>query len=65
MILLNAFDETFSQTVHTRSSYHSNEVIWGAKFKDIFQYSEDKHPLVDLKHLHQYEKIPEMKRVSA
>lgn len=36
LIILNGFDETFSQTVHTRSSYKANEVVWGAKFRSIF-----------------------------
>jgi inward rectifier potassium channel len=36
LVLLNGFDETFSQTVHTRSSYKTDEVIWGAKFKSMF-----------------------------
>src|SRR5215212_3802741 len=32
LILLNGFDETFSQTVHTRSSYKADEIVWGARF---------------------------------
>ena len=37
LILLNGFDETFSQTVHTRSSYKPHEVIWGARFVSMFK----------------------------
>lgn len=36
LVLLNGFDETFSQTVHTRSSYKADEVVWGAKFRSVF-----------------------------
>lgn len=36
LILLNGFDETFSQTVHTRSSYKSSDVVWGARFVSMF-----------------------------
>jgi len=36
LILLNGFDETFSQNVHTRSSYRADELVWGAKFKSMF-----------------------------
>jgi len=36
LILLSAFDETFSQTVHTRTSYKASEVVWGAKFADQY-----------------------------
>ena len=40
LILLNGFDETFSQTVHTRSSYKVDEIVWGAKFRTMFNPSE-------------------------
>ncbi len=36
LVLLNGFDETFSQTVHTRSSYKSSEIVWGARFESMF-----------------------------
>ena len=36
LIYLTAFDETFSQTVHARSSYKFGEVIFNARFVDIF-----------------------------
>ncbi|MDB5158161.1 MAG: Inward rectifier potassium channel Kirbac3, partial [Mucilaginibacter sp.] len=35
-ILLKAFDDTFSQTVHSRTSYQYDEVVWGGKFKPTF-----------------------------
>jgi inward rectifier potassium channel len=37
IILIKGFDDTFSQTVHTRSSYRYEEVVWGAKFTPIFE----------------------------
>jgi inward rectifier potassium channel len=40
LILLNGFDETFSQNVHTRSSYKVDEIVWGAKFRTMFNPSE-------------------------
>jgi inward rectifier potassium channel len=36
LILLTGTEETFSQTVHTRTSYTAQEVRWGAKFGDIY-----------------------------
>lgn len=36
LILLTGIDETFSQTVHARSSYQAAEVVWNAKFGDVF-----------------------------
>lgn len=36
LIMIQAFDETFSQTVHTRSSYTADEMTWGARFANLF-----------------------------
>ena len=36
LILLTGIDETFSQTVHARSSYKADEVVWNAKFANVF-----------------------------
>lgn len=36
LVLLAGTDDTFSQTVHARSSYHASEVVWGARFRDMF-----------------------------
>jgi inward rectifier potassium channel len=36
MVIIKAWDETFSQTVHQRFSYRYNEVIWGGKFVPAF-----------------------------
>jgi inward rectifier potassium channel len=36
MILIKAWDETFSQTVHQRFSYRYSEIVWGAKFTPAF-----------------------------
>ena len=36
LVLLSGFDETFSATVHTRSSYVPDEVLWGYRFASAF-----------------------------
>src|SRR5436190_2432017 len=36
LILIKGYDDTFSQTVHTRFSYRYDELIWGAKFTKAF-----------------------------
>lgn len=41
MILLTGTDETSSQIVHSRSSYKANEVIWNAKFSNIFMRTRE------------------------
>jgi inward rectifier potassium channel len=40
LILLTGTDETLSQTVHSRSSYKADEIIWGAKFANMFMRTE-------------------------
>ena len=56
-ILLTAIDETFSQTVHSRSSYKYDEVIVGAKFADMFLPPENGVVRVDLRRLSELEPV--------
>ncbi len=37
LVLLTGVDETFSQTLHSRSSYLAEEVAWNARFRSMFQ----------------------------
>ena len=55
LILLNGFDETFSQTVHTRSSYTGDEVVPGAKFRTMFEPGDDGDLSVDIRKLHEFD----------
>jgi inward rectifier potassium channel len=58
LILLTGFDETFSQNVHTRSSYRGDEIVWGAKFKSMFNPAMDDGTLsVDVRKLHEIELV--------
>jgi inward rectifier potassium channel len=56
LILLKAFDDTFSQTVHSRSSYKYNEVIWGASFKSVYLDSPVGVSTIDMRIIHEIEK---------
>jgi inward rectifier potassium channel len=57
-VLLSAVDETFSDTVHARSSYLHDEVVWGARFGDMFLTASDGRRLgVDLRKIHDIEKL--------
>jgi inward rectifier potassium channel len=40
VVLVKAWDETFSQTVHQRFSYRYGEVVWGARFTPAFKVDE-------------------------
>ena len=58
LVLLNGFDETFSQTVHTRSSYKGEEIIWGAKFRSMFNPPEPDGTIsVDIRRLSEYDPV--------
>jgi inward rectifier potassium channel len=58
LVLLTGFDETFSQTVHARSSYLAEEVVWNARFADIFNRPADDGLLtIDVRKLHSIEPI--------
>ncbi len=41
LILLKGYDDTFSQTVHSRFSYRYDEIKWGAKFAPAFDIDQD------------------------
>jgi len=56
-ILLRAFDDTFSQTVHSRTSYQANEILFGAKFKPIFDRDSDGKIVLDLNRINDHEVV--------
>ena len=54
LVLLTATDDTSPQSVHARSSYKYDELVWGAKFSDIF--TTDKEGIgIDVRKLHDIE----------
>jgi len=58
LVLLTGLDETFMQTVHARSSYRYDEIVWGARFSDIFEKDRAAHDLtVDISRIHAFEKV--------
>src|SRR5207247_3238333 len=36
LVLLSGIDEALEQTVHARSSYRANEIVWNARFQSVF-----------------------------
>ncbi|HTF05092.1 MAG TPA: ion channel [Bacteroidia bacterium] len=56
-ILLKAFDDTFSQTVYSRTSYHANEVVFGAKFLPMFYQQENGKTVLNLELINAMEKV--------
>ena len=58
LVLLTGTDETVSQTVHSRSSYQAKEIIWGAKFANMFMRDEVEGIMgMDLNRIHDIEPV--------
>ena len=58
LVLLTGIDETFSQTVHARSSYRGEEVVWRAAFTNIFERLSADAPLaIDVGRIHDIEAV--------
>ncbi len=56
-VILKAFDDTFSQTVYSRTSYRASEIIIGAKFLPMFKQQENGKTLLDLRMINEMEKV--------
>lgn len=54
--LITADDETFAQTVHAKTSYDKTDIVWGARFRDMYVTDVD-HVSIDLRRLHDYERV--------
>jgi inward rectifier potassium channel len=48
LILLQGFDDTFSQLVHARYSYRHDEIVWGAKYQPAFHVDPEGDLILDL-----------------
>jgi inward rectifier potassium channel len=57
LVLLTAIDETFSQTVHSRTSYTAEEVVWNARFVPIFREDGGQRPTLDWERFHAVERV--------
>ena len=57
LILLTGIDETFSQTVHARSSYKPDSILFGRKFANLYNEVDDGQSIsIDVRRLSETEK---------
>ncbi|MES2558888.1 MAG: ion channel [Bacteroidota bacterium] len=64
--LIKAFDETYAQTVHSRHSYPSEDVVWGAKFEMMYHRDNNgKATVLDLEKVGRFYESPLPKRIEA
>ncbi|WPV00744.1 ion channel [Mucilaginibacter sp. cycad4] len=54
-VILKTFDDTFSQTIHSRTSYQYDDFVWGAKFKPAFERDETGRVVLDLSRISAYD----------
>lgn len=53
LVLVSGTDDTFSTTVNTRTSYRHDEILWGARFADMYVAPDERGVVrVDLGRLH-------------
>ena len=49
LILIKAYDDTFSQTVLARASYRHDEIVWGARFAPAFSVDANGDLVLELR----------------
>jgi inward rectifier potassium channel len=58
LVLLEGTDETFAQRVHARTSYKPTEVVWNARFVDMFDRKGQEDGLsIDIGRLHDFQTV--------
>ncbi len=54
IVLIQAYEETFAQNVHARSSYKFEEIVFGAKFDTITKPGENGSVIVELNRINDH-----------
>jgi inward rectifier potassium channel len=58
LVLLSGIDEALEQTVHARSSYRADEIVWNARFQSMFLTSDRQSRVaVDVSRVHDIERL--------
>ncbi len=52
VVVMKGLDETFASTIHARTSYTPDEIIWGARLADIFIDDETGRRAIDYRLFH-------------
>lgn len=61
LILIKAFDDTFSQTVHARYSYRHDEIVWNARYSPAFRLNESGDMVLEMHKLNDHVTIDHAK----
>jgi len=58
LVLLTGIDEAVEQTVHARSSYRADEIVWNARFQSMFlKHDSQSRVAVDVSRVHEIERL--------
>lgn len=57
IVLIEGFDESFSQTVYTQNSYCDEEVLWNVRFSPMYYPGENGQTILDLDTIDEVVKI--------
>jgi inward rectifier potassium channel len=58
LVLLSGIDEALEQSVHARSSYRADEIVWGARFQSMFLPPDERARVsVDISKVHEIELV--------
>jgi inward rectifier potassium channel len=55
LVVLHGIDDVLYERVHSRSSYKAEEIIWHAKFDDV--YTPGPNIAIDVRKLHQFTRL--------
>jgi inward rectifier potassium channel len=59
LVFVRGYDDEYSSTVVARTSYTWKELVFGAKFRQMYYPAEDRqHTIMDLGKLNEYDKVP-------
>ena len=57
IVLIEGFDETYSQTVHASGSYCDEELLWNVKFKPMYYPGKNLQTVLDLDTIDEVAKV--------
>lgn len=52
LVVLTGIDETFSQTIHARYTYYTQDILWSKRFVDILHKTSDGRYVIDYSSFH-------------
>jgi len=52
LVIMKGLDETFVSTIHARTSYLPDEIVWGRRLADIFTSLPDGGRAIDFRRFH-------------